>query len=668
MNLFKNSKKKSKGKGATATTAAGATAAGAPASTAAAGTAGSKPRKHSTSFFGRKKKTKKQQEPKLQLQLKLQLKQNQEPFGFASQRSLADSDATETATNATVSPRENYDEDLPGNPSNASLDPETIELLRESVASVLAAMEAFPDDDVLLEDACLALEVLTAPTANASKGFGFDLDAKTMQRILQEILLAMEGFADNPAELLRNLRLRVAALEVLKHLSTHPSVEVKGKIVLGGGAAQIVDRLLQVLQQTGKDLIDNNYHVESHTPSLGITCGSVTRANNTAEDIQKQLAKAVKPVLDTILRHPNRTTIRYRGLSCLHKLTLAHADAIANHHGGIPTLLNSELHERVLACLTGLLSPSSNADGLDLVASMQTEDGLDAVFRTVRRYQSRPEVIATALEAIFYLSCRVRVVLASIAGSSPRIRHGVEAEAARNLRAQLCLEENVFVLLGTVQQYLPVNETICQRGLGVLVNIQAFRVAADAADAANAALALRRQQTALAADGGIKLVLAVMRRHGLAVAIQEYGFYDEEGISTVLAAMMIHPDHVAIQSSGCDVLIRMVVPEPRNRFDLLEDDSEALEACAYYKRCLREETDATGTIEAALERFPTNRYLQHRGAVLLKALAVPPSARTRVASAAAASFSTAAVRSSQILSTTASLLSASSSSSSQSRG
>merc|ERR1712176_1060258 len=93
------------------------------------------------------------------------------------------------------------------------------------------------------------------------------------------------------------------------------------------------------------------------------------------------------------------------------------------------------------------------------------------------------------------------------------------------------------------------------------------------------------QRDVLALDGGIRLVLVVMRRHGLAVAIQEYGvgllasilklsstetttatsaatacreFVDEEGISTVLAAMMIHPDHAAVQACGCDVLARVV--------------------------------------------------------------------------------------------------------------
>ncbi|VEU36967.1 unnamed protein product [Pseudo-nitzschia multistriata] len=786
---------------------------------------------------------------------------------------------------------------------------ETNELILDASDTILQAMEDFPDDEALLEDSCLALEVLTDKNyysknygnANRHAAPASLFDTKTTKRILEEILMTMEGFADNPvvvssslgllgnlsstttttsksqaggsfsspnhddlrrklaryaipsilhgmrehrddAELytkgckalanftrdnpsaqhhlackenlglrivaeglnrgageqnpnelvlLQNLGLRSAALVVLKHLSTHPSLEVKGKIALGGGAARIVDRLLQVLQQTGKELIENNYQVEHSGRDCGRDCGEddedddddevgislsvlqdalqtlenladiegvVTKddprsphlptlhrsphsaATNSAEDIQKQLTKAVKPVLNTVLQHPNRPSVQYRGLCCIQRLTLGHADAIANHYGGISTLLNvlsspspeaaflspcagiteSDIHQKALACLTGLLSPSSNADGLELVASMETEDGLATIFRTVRMYQSRPELISSAFEALFYLSCRARVVLASIAeaeqsrkgASFSHFSHGAEAEAARKLRDQLCLEENVFVLVGTIQQYLQADESICQRGLGILLNVQAFLIATAAeADEGEPrrqsqsqphshsqprSHAPPTQRDVLASNGGIKLVLAVMRLHGLAVAIQEYGvgllasmlgsgsnntsnghtprsraaalreFFDEEGIVTVISAMVIHPDHALIQSTGCDVLIRLVVVD-HSPYNLLEADPEATAEAAFYKRCILEDTNARAVVEDALERFPTQKYLQHRGAILLGALSSPGAGsgtaakarnkaallRNSVTTAAAASFSTALSSSNKLLSSVA---------------
>jgi hypothetical protein len=660
------------------------------------------------------------------------------------------------------------------------------ELITDAVEAILQAMEDFPDDEVLIENACLALE-----ESSRKRNVNNSNSAKC---ILEEVLMAIEGFADNPIvvssslTILYNLssssntntnttnaknkensnddlrrrfakyvlpsilhgmkehrddlelytkgckamanftkddpngqqilackealglriiseglkywdvnnldefamaqclRLRLAAIRVLKNLSTHPSLEVKGKIALGGGAARIIDRLLEALVFTGKDLIDNNYHVgefsananeedqvdeedevgislaimrgafqtienladiesvvtkdDPRSPHMPTLYRSVAMDNSSAEDIQRQLAKAVKPVLNTIRQHPDRQSVQYHGLNCVRQLTISHADSIANH-GGISTFLNvlsspgvaavndSMIHERALSCLTGLLSPSSNANGLDLVASMETEDGLDAIFRTIRRYQSNTAVIETSYESLFYLSCRVRVVLASIVGCHPSIACGVGAKAARRLQSQLCLEENVFVMLGTLNQYFESSESISQRGLGLLVNVHAFLTQEQQQR--------HQQPDILASDGGIRLVLAVMRRHGLAVAIQEYGvgllsgilksaisshairreFVDEEGISTVLAAMMIHPDHAAVQSHGCDVLIQLMAID---KHPMENGYSETATFAAYYKKCILEETNAVAVVQDSMERFRTNKGVQHFGSALLQEL------------------------------------------------
>ena len=650
------------------------------------------------------------------------------------------------------------------------MDSEMDSITTDAMEAILQAMEDFPDDEELIENACMALEATTEMKSIES----------ISKRILEEILMAIEGFADHPVvvssslgilyniskpnrnddlrrrlakyalpsilqgmkehrddvelytkgckamanftrddpnaqrilackealglriiseglkywevedldedAVVQHLHLRWAAIQVLKNLSTHSSLEVKGKIALGGGAARIVDRLLEALVFTGKDLIKNNYNVEDfsmnegdqvdeedevgisliimrdslqtienlaniesvvtkddprslHMPTIRT---SAAVDNSSAEDIQRQLTKAVKPVLNTIRQHPNRRSLQLHSLSCIRQLTISHSDSISNH-GGISTFLNllstssvaaindSLIHERALSCLTGLLSPSSNADGLDVVASMETEDGLDVIFRTIRRYQSNTSVIERAYESLFYLSCRVRVVLASIVGRHPSISSGLGAKAARKLQDQLCLEENIFVMLGTLNQYFETSDSISQLGLGLLVNVHAFLTQEEKEQ--------NQQSDIVASDGGIRLVLAVMRRHGLTVAIQEYGvgllagilknainynairceFVDEEGISTVLAAMMIHPDHAAVHSHGCDVLVQLMTID---KHPMENGYSETAKFSAHYKKCILEETNAVTVVQDSMERFRNHKGVQHYGSALLQMLSV----------------------------------------------
>jgi len=140
----------------------------------------------------------------------------------------------------------------------------------------------------------------------------------------------------------------------------------------------------------------------------------------------------------------------------------------------------------------------------------------------------------------------------------------------------------------------------------------------------------KRTADVFASDGGIKLVLSVMRKHGLVVAVQEYGigllssilkantnavicdeFVDEEGISTVLAAMMIHPKHGPIQLYGFDVLIHLLTSKSGIGISIHKE----------YKRRIVEETNAVNVVTDAVNIYhKKNPKIQDRGSTLLKML------------------------------------------------
>merc|ERR1712021_106053 len=185
--------------------------------------------------------------------------------------------------------------------------------------------------------------------------------------------------------------------------------------------------------------------------------------------------------------------------------------------------------------------------------------------------------------------------------------------------------------------YYEANQSISQRGLGLLVNVHAFLTQESQQQQQH-----HLQADILVSDGGIRLVLAVMRRHGLAVAIQEYGvgllagillsairhnairceFVDEEGISTVLAAMMIHPDHAAVQSHGCDVLIQLIAID---KHPMEDGYSETAAIAMHYKNIILEETNAVVVVQDSMERFRSHKGVQHFGSVLLQQLSRTPS-------------------------------------------
>ena len=746
-------------------------------------------------------------------------------------------------------------------------------LVTDSIEAVLHAMEDFPDEEQLQEETAIALEAMTASSnKNNGKnghtnGGGGMFPQSTIHRIVEEILVALEGFADNPGivasgfgvlynvseqanhaaggrsslaannpklakyalssilhgmkehrddvelytkgctaianltqqshfaqqllickeplglrivseglkikkhlnmydngqEWEENLVMRSAATSVLLNCSTHPSLEVKGKIVLGGGAAYSIDRFVDNLHRSSKDLDDTknntNYtddrvvtmlvknieetlrifenlaNIESivtkdnanhlHHNHSSISNPKSNNNGNTnniknnsmglqdrtaADDIQKQLTKIVKPVLNIVRQYQyqlptdytetddylDRTkSIQYRALSTIERLTASHSNDIANDHGGISTLLNTLsatqlsstgaidvddihwdelIHDTVLACLSGLVAPKSDADDCDLLACFQNEDGVTTVFKCIRqKYQLQRELLEQAFQLLFYLSCRVRVILST--GDSTVIGT-LGWNAGRALRNQFVQEENIFVLFGTINQYTASidistdeeSELICHRGLGILVNIHAFIVALSSVQQQQKQ---RNRHTVdvFASDGGIRLGLYVMRKHGLVVAVQEYGiglvasimksnpqsmchkeFMDEEGINTILAAMMIHPKHGPIQLHAIDVLIYLLNSGTSNNQDSIMNNLGSTMTRIFvnpeYKRLIVDETNAVQIITDAIALHKSNTMIQNRGSTLLQLLSQTSSARASATSALSSSI-TSTLRQSQ---------------------
>ena len=191
----------------------------------------------------------------------------------------------------------------------------------------------------------------------------------------------------------------------------------------------------------------------------------------------------------------------------------------------------------------------------------------------------------------------------------------------------MCLEENIFVLLATMNQMVD-SEVLCQKACGLILNLSFFAPISQDAMASGMnddVVAVRcmfvhpllTSPLLFSSVGGIRIILATMRRHGLNVQIQEFGanilsglclddknhaeFVNEEGISTVLAAMMIHPGQASIQACCCDLLINLA------------------SANASYRRAIID-GNAPMVVSDAMNRFKGHKAVQSCGSELLKAL------------------------------------------------
>jgi hypothetical protein len=146
------------------------------------------------------------------------------------------------------------------------------------------------------------------------------------------------------------------------------------------------------------------------------------------------------------------------------------------------------------------------------------------------------------------------------------------------------------------------SELLCQKACGLILNLSFFAPIS---------------QDVMASVGGIHIILAAMRRHGLNVQVQEFGvgilsglclddknhaeFVNEEGISTVLAAMMIHPEQASIQACCCDLLVNLACSDPSYRHAIIDGNGLMV-------------------VNDAMKRHRSHRGVQSCGSELLKVL------------------------------------------------
>ena len=90
---------------------------------------------------------------------------------------------------------------------------------------------------------------------------------------------------------------------------------------------------------------------------------------------------------------------------------------------------------------------------MDLVRAIAEEDGIDIIFQSVRLHQKHRLVEEAAFEALYHLSCC--------------------RQLTSKQKRQLCLEENVVVVMGTINNFID-SERITEFGSGLLLNMSFF--------------------------------------------------------------------------------------------------------------------------------------------------------------------------------------------------
>lgn len=420
---------------------------------------------------------------------------------------------------------------------------------------------------------------------------------------LQGIPVALKAL-NNP-QFANDLELQLFLVQILEHVASHPAVDVKGKIVMQGG----IDTIVECLQRNTvaeahagaaataatttpygsgsrrssattnpfdeEDVQDDVPHQQQHhTSSMNAndtearTKRTITEsaiqtlanlADGSADETKRQIGKALGVLLKVVRQHPHTPSIQCRSFNVLRNLAPLNCESILAL-GAVSTVLTAMLQHpeetmlqyHACATLTNLFVASRQAGGssssisssissgngssngnndnnnssnskrinlnYDLVHSLATEDGLSIIFQTVRLHQANLQVQEQAFGTLFFLSCS-------------------QDYLTPQQREQLCLEENIFVILGTLNQYIDQSELLCQRGCGLILNLS---------------FVAPTTQDVVVSVGGIKILLACMRRHGLNLDVQTFAagclagicldpnhhaeFVSEEGISTVLAA------------------------------------------------------------------------------------------------------------------------------------
>ena len=480
---------------------------------------------------------------------------------------------------------------------NVSLNPEsydkTIALqLANSIPSILTLLKTEKDNLELYEIGCSTLAQLTEDNeasqlllCNTQDQLGIRLAIDALRN---------KKFVDHP-------NIQQAAMLILQHVSSNVSIECKGRIIQHGG----LDIILETLEE------ESSCTYQGNDGTLFMACAMQTLAHLSESKssphvmIKQKLGKAVPVILKVLDKHPQLSQVQVSGYSALNNLADVHSKLVTSNNG-ISIIMKSMVQQaehpavQKKTCQTlltllsksykdagstnNLLSGGKNpnaGEALDLVRAIAAEDGLAIIFSTVRMHQRHRPVQEAAFGALYYVS--------------------KSRDLTPNQKHQLCLEENVFVLLGTMNNYIE-SETLCENGTGLILNMTFFSPLS---------------QDGMASVGGIRTVLAAMRRHGLNENVQEYGsgilsglcmdvkthdeFISEEGISTVLAAMMVHPYRAGVQAFGCDVLASVASSSPNNKQIVIDGNAEVV-------------------ANDAMVRHKKHKGVQNRGAALLKAL------------------------------------------------
>mmetsp|Transcript_49213 Transcript_49213/g.119261 ORF Transcript_49213/g.119261 Transcript_49213/m.119261 type:complete len:1022 (-) Transcript_49213:130-3195(-) len=451
--------------------------------------------------------------------------------------------------------------------------------------------------------------------------------------------------------MIQKKNIRLFSLQVLQNISSHPSLEVKGKIILQGGVTSIVRVLREIatmpppIEATSTNSpypgasFEEVKRLESSASQIMVTAatssatgtiiaclrtlvylsslssGSTTTGSSSAYDENRRvLAKTSTKIVLAIVRQYNVVSstdaheILIQSFRFFRNLSMASFDGrtrgrnispvgaeTLTSHGGISTILvcmrehTSHAMIQIQACSTIanlLLFTNNTPGGYDIIQSFNAESGISTMFETIRLHQANLVVLEQAFSALYYLVCSRDLL--------PDQKH------------QLLLEENLLVILATMQQYVDESESLCVRGCGIVLLLSAF--------------AGSRNSTAkdsIVAVGGIDVVLATMRRHGLNTEIQEYGsgflrgicldskyhdeFVEKEGISAIVSAMIVHPTEAAIQAYGCDCFIHIANANPQ------------------YRKFIKD-ADGLSIAHDALSNHATHNAVQTRGVVLVSLL------------------------------------------------
>jgi hypothetical protein len=279
-----------------------------------------------------------------------------------------------------------------------------------------------------------------------------------------------ETFLDRP-------KIQLAALLILQHVASHPSLECKGKIAFHGGLDRILDTLQQhcflISRPSGTRLVSipimaSALHTLSNLSSSRLQDNDKTR---------QRMGKAVPVILEVLKKHPSISAVQMHGYTALKNLADVHANLVTRN-GGIAIIMQSmsaQLKNAAVqkqACRTlvqlfskrqsdakstnGILAGENNPSAcaaLDVVRAIAEEDGIEIIFRSVREHQPRRPVLEPAIEALYYLSS--------------------SRDLTPHQKQELCREENVVVLLGTIRSFIE-SETICEYGCGLVLNMSFF--------------------------------------------------------------------------------------------------------------------------------------------------------------------------------------------------